>query len=91
MNLLIAFLAGASSGSFGCLAMQGGLLTSLIVAHPDRTAPSEPGEGRPTAWAIGLFLATKLLAYTALGALLGAFGAVLHLSPSVQAALLAGR
>ncbi|MDR3683637.1 MAG: sulfite exporter TauE/SafE family protein [Geothrix sp.] len=85
MNLLIAFFTGASSGSLGCLAMQGGLLTSLILVRPD---PGTPREGHPPALAIGLFLVAKLAAYTALGALLGAFGSVLQLSTAVRAGLM---
>ena len=81
--LVIAFITGATSGSLGCLASQGGLLTALIPG------PSQTQE-RPAALGIGLFLAAKLLAYTALGALLGAFGAVLHLSVRLQAGLLIG-
>jgi len=82
MNLLlIAFITGATSGSLGCLATQAGLLAGLLPG---------PLQGRdgPSALPIALFLAAKLLAYTALGALLGAFGAVLHLSIRVQAILM---
>jgi uncharacterized protein len=88
MNILIALLTGASSGSLGCLAMQGGLLTSLLTVPLDQSPQALRPPERPAARAIGMFLGAKLAAYTALGALLGAFGAVLHLSPSARAGLM---
>lgn len=87
MPLLLAFLAGATSGSLGCLAMQGGLLTGLLTVPGQEDAHRE---ARPTALAIGAFLAAKLVAYTLLGALLGAFGSVVRLPPSVHAGLMIG-
>lgn len=67
--------------------MQGGLLTGLLTVPRGQETPPV---ARPRALAIGIFLAAKLFAYTLLGALLGAFGSVLQLAPSVQAGLMIG-
>lgn len=73
MNLWIVLLTGLTVGGLTCLAVQGGLLTSLIASSDRRESL------RQTA----IFLAAKLLAYAALGFGLGAFGSVVGISDKV--------
>ncbi|TWS24479.1 hypothetical protein FK268_11025 [Tsukamurella sputi] len=82
-------MTGLFAGGVSCAAVQGGLLTGLITrqrAHA--TTPSSGRSPRQSVLAtlgedltpVGGFLAGKLLAYTVLGALLGALGSVVQLS-----------
>jgi len=73
MNLWVIFLTGLTVGGLTCLAVQGGLLASIIAARHSRTI-------FPTL----AFLGTKLVAYTLLGFILGAFGGALNISSNVQ-------
>lgn len=74
MNLWLIFLTGLTVGGLTCLAVQGGLLASVVAAR-----------GRKYAfWATTAFLMSKLVAYTILGFILGAFGGVLNISPNIQ-------
>lgn len=83
MNLWLIFLTGLTVGGLTCLAVQGGLLASTIAARADNDL--ETGhKNRHTIFATLSFLATKILAYTALGFILGAFGGALDISPKVQ-------
>jgi uncharacterized protein len=92
MNLLIAFITGFTTGGLGCLAVQGGLLTSSLAYQIDQdlrvhqqssTQKFKPHIAQP----IFLFLVAKLVAYTILGALFGALGSVLQLTPAMSAVL----
>lgn len=85
MNLFLAFMTGLTAGGLGCLAVQGGLLTSTLAyqAEQDIKARGEApaGKFRPRiAQPIGLFLVAKLFVYTVLGALFGALGAFFQIS-----------
>lgn len=73
MNLWLIFLTGLTVGGLTCLAVQGGLLASIIAVRYSHTI-------FPTI----AFLTTKLIAYTILGFILGAFGGALNISPNVQ-------
>ena len=113
MELLVVLLTGLTTGGLTCLAVQGGLLASVVSAQAnDRLqsadAPLNPPnvagltrrqrKGRkdtpdpvvvPTKPANGdgmvvAFLLAKLIAYTALGALLGATGALIGVSPTMR-------
>lgn len=82
-SLWLVFLTGLLTGGLTCLAVQGGLLATTVaqraqVAERDRVAPG--GQALP----IALFLAAKLVAYTALGGLLGLFGSAVGLSPTAR-------
>lgn len=68
-NLFLIFLTGLTTGGLSCLAVQGGLLASVI-------SPTEKKINQ-----VLVFLISKLIAYTLLGALLGYLGTVLSLSP----------
>ncbi len=81
MNVIwFAFLTGLTTGGISCLAVQGGLLTSAITTPEDElltgTAKLKHKMGQ-----VGMFVMTKLLAYTILGFLLGYLGSTLSLAP----------
>lgn len=80
-NLLIIFFTGLVTGGLTCLAVQGGLLASLISQQSTET--DAPAHGK----LIIYFLIAKLVAYTILGLLLGWFGSFFTLSLKAQAAL----
>ena len=83
MNLWIIFLTGLTVGGFTCLAVQGGLLASTIAARKE-TDLEEGSKRKHTIYATLAFLTTKLLAYTLLGFILGAFGGTLNISSNIQ-------
>lgn len=83
MNLGVIFLTGLTVGGLTCLAVQGGLLASAITAREEEEI--EKGINRKsTVFPTLAFLCTKLVAYTILGFILGAFGGALGISPTVQ-------
>ena len=82
-SLWLVFLTGLLTGGLTCLAVQGGLLAST-VAQRARVAGREEDTPAGQALPIALFLATKLAAYTLLGALLGLFGSAVGLSPTAR-------
>jgi len=71
-NLLIIFLTGLTTGGLTCLALQGGLLTSVIANSKSKTQNLTP---------IISFLSAKLIIHTILGFLLGLLGSAITLSP----------
>ena len=96
-QIALAFITGLTTGGLSCLAVQGGLLASSLahqieqdvagqsVQHTKRGKKSQPSVMRSnTALPILLFLASKLVAYTLLGALLGWLGSILTLSPATR-------
>ena len=83
MDLWVIFLTGLTVGGLTCLAVQGGLLASVIAAKEEEEI--EKGvNNRNTIFPTLVFLSTKLVAYTILGFILGAFGGALNISPNVQ-------
>jgi uncharacterized protein len=89
MDLLMIFLTGLTVGGLTCLAVQGGLLASVIAAREEQT---KENTSRHALYAAASFLTSKLFAYTILGFVLGAFGGALNISGGVQTTmqLLAG-
>lgn len=93
MNLLVAFITGLTTGGLGCLAVQGGLLTSTLAHQIEQDMLAHNGSGSTSkfkphiAQPILLFLLAKLIAYTILGYLLGSLGMVLQLTPLMSAIL----
>jgi uncharacterized protein len=100
-QIVIAFITGLTTGGLSCLAVQGGLLASSLayqieqdyvgqsVQPKKRGKKNQPQPLRQNAaLPILLFLASKLAAYTLLGALLGWLGSYLTLSPTTRAMLL---
>ena len=78
-NLFLIFLTGLTTGGLSCLAVQGGLLASVI--SPTEEKINKKLQTQNQALPILAFLISKLIAYTILGALLGFLGTVITLSP----------
>ncbi|MBB6350868.1 sulfite exporter TauE/SafE [Nonomuraea muscovyensis] len=76
--LATGLAAGFVAGSASCTAVQGGLLAGLARGR-ERGGPR---------WAVGWFLAGRLAAYSAVGALLGLAGEAVTLGPTTRAVLL---
>ena len=75
MNLIwLAFITGLTTGGISCLAVQGGLLASLIANQKKNSA-----KGKVTF--VSSFLISKLFAYSLLGFGLGLLGTSLIISP----------
>ncbi len=97
---ILAFIAGLTTGGLSCLAVQGGLLATslerqveqnMLLAHGKKLSQAQRQRARQSlAFPIFLFLAAKLVAYTLLGALLGALGSVFQLNTTLRAILLIG-
>jgi len=92
MNYWLIFLTGLTTGGLSCLAVQGGLLASVIAAQKENelakkteTKSSAPRSFDALDWLpVGMFLLMKLLAHVAFGFLLGALGSVIALSLGVR-------
>lgn len=92
MNLFLIFLTGLTTGGLSCLAMQGGLLASVIAnqkeeEHEHITVSKKKRNDFSFAsfdqldWMpVLMFLTTKLISHTLLGFLLGALGSTITLS-----------
>ncbi len=95
-QLVVAFVTGITTGGLSCLAVQGGLLASSLAHqieqdYVEQTAGSKNKKASVrsnSAFPIFLFLVSKLIAYTLLGALLGWLGSFLTLSPMTRAMLM---
>jgi len=86
-SLLVIFGIGLTAGGLSCLAVQGGLLTVAVTGDRERrddAAETLEGNAGPILW----FLAAKLTAYTLLGALLGALGALAQPSSTLRAVIM---
>lgn len=81
VNIWVIFLTGLTVGGLTCLAVQGGLLASLIATR-DEDQPAKPKQH--AIYATGAFLLAKLAAHIVLGFILGAFGGSLNISGNVQ-------
>lgn len=83
MNLWIIFLTGLTVGGLTCLAVQGGLLASVISARKEEEV--EQGiHKRNSITPTLVFLAVKLFVYTLFGFLLGMFGSVVGINQTTQ-------
>jgi len=86
MNLWVIFFTGLTVGGLTCLAVQGGLLASVITAREEEEI--EEGVNKKNRILPTLaFLTAKLVAYTILGFLLGLFGGTIGISSNVQIAM----
>ncbi len=83
INLWAIFLTGLLTGGLTCLAVQGGLLAATIAQREEEKL-KEKTKQSGNAVPILAFLAAKLIAYTALGFLLGWFGSLFQLSLTAQ-------
>lgn len=81
INLWVIFLTGLTVGGLTCLAVQGGLLASVITAREEET---QKNTKKHALYATGVFLVAKFIAYTILGFLLGAFGGAINIGGNVQ-------
>lgn len=84
-NLFAIFLAGLITGGLTCMAVQGGLLAATLAQREEERLQEKAKGGN--ALPILAFLAAKLVAYTALGALLGLLGSFFNLSIQLRAIL----
>lgn len=86
ISLFVALAVGLTAGGLSCLAVQSGLLTIAVAgsATSDSEEASLQGNAGPILW----FLGAKLIAYTMLGAALGALGQLIAPSPTVRMVML---
>jgi sulfite exporter TauE/SafE len=87
MNLLIAFITGLTTGGLGCMAIQGGLLATMLAQQYEIDSANKIVRHqfiKP----LFFFLSSRLAAYTVLGFLLGVFGSLFRFSPKVNAFLM---
>ncbi|MEP0805906.1 MAG: sulfite exporter TauE/SafE family protein [Chloroflexota bacterium] len=100
-SLMVAFVTGLTTGGLSCLAVQGGLLASSLAHQIEQDYLEQSAQNTKrskkggvavtrsnTALPILLFLVSKLIVYTLLGALLGWLGSFLALSPVTRAVLM---
>ncbi|EKD87047.1 MAG: hypothetical protein ACD_37C00065G0007 [uncultured bacterium] len=85
MELGIIFLTGLTIGGLTCLAVQGGLLASVITAREKEGI--EGKEKVNPVYPTLAFLICKLIAYVAFGFVLGLFGSAISLTSGVQSAI----
>lgn len=83
MNLWVIFITGLTVGGLTCLAVQGGLLASVITAREEEEIEKGVNTKNPFLPTLA-FVISKLIAYTILGALLGAFGSAISINETVQ-------
>lgn len=83
MNLWVIFITGLTVGGLTCLAVQGGLLASVIAEREDEGVMGK-GTAKHAMYATGAFLVSKYVAYVALGFVLGAFGGALNIGGRFQ-------
>lgn len=75
MNTIwLALVTGLTAGGISCFAVQGGLLASTLTSIPQSKKRL----------ATALFVTTKIISYTILGALLGFFGSSFSISSKLQ-------
>ena len=82
-NLWIIFLTGLTVGGLTCLAVQGGLLASVIAEREEEGSMGR-GTAKHALYATASFLVSKYIAYIILGFILGAFGGALNIGGRVQ-------
>ncbi|HMS22555.1 MAG TPA: sulfite exporter TauE/SafE family protein [Candidatus Levybacteria bacterium] len=83
MNLWLIFLTGLTVGGLTCLAVQGGLLASVIAAKEEEEVEKGTNK-KDTVFPTLAFLVAKLIAYTLLGFILGGFGGAIGINQSIQ-------
>jgi len=90
MNFWAIFLTGLTTGGLSCLAMQGGLLASIISNQKEKELDSKSKNVSLTTFdqldwlPVSLFLLAKLVSHTILGFLLGWLGSQIEFSLSVR-------
>lgn len=92
MNLGAIFLTGLTTGGLSCLAMQGGLLASIMANQKEKELEETSNETissssltlRKDMVSVSLFLISKIIVHTLLGFLLGWLGSKVELSLTVR-------
>ncbi|NTV18762.1 MAG: hypothetical protein HGA83_04970 [Bacteroidales bacterium] len=87
MNLVIAFITGLTTGGLGCMAIQGGLLATMLAQQYELDSTNKIARHKFIK-PLFFFLSSRLAAYTVLGFLLGVFGSLFRFSPKVNAFLM---
>jgi len=82
-SLIPIFLTGLLTGGLSCMAVQGGLLAATLAQREEEKLKNNLKSGG-NALSILSFLIAKLIAYTALGFLLGSLGSVFQLSIALK-------
>ncbi len=83
MNLIPIFVTGLTVGGVTCMAVQGGILASIITSREEEEIQNKVKQ-KNSLWPVGAFLLAKLVAYTLLGLLLGLLGQTLALTDNVR-------
>jgi uncharacterized protein len=83
MNLIPIFITGLTIGGLTCMAVQGGILASLIAAREEKEV-QEKQKRKQSLWPVAFFLGAKLIAYTLLGLVLGVVGQALAFTETTQ-------
>ncbi len=81
-NLLLIFLTGLTTGGLSCVAVQGGLLASVLTPAEEKYQDKLEKSNRLLP--VTSFLCAKLIAHTILGFLLGLIGSTVSLSPYLR-------
>jgi uncharacterized protein len=82
VSVASAFLIGLVAASSSCLAVTGGLLLATAAKYSERIGPHATRRARIVP--IALFIVGRVVAYAALGALIGQIGNALAPSPTVS-------
>jgi sulfite exporter TauE/SafE/plastocyanin len=80
MNLWLIFLTGLTTGGLSCLAVQGGLLASVIANQKEEELEFDQLDWLP----VTLFLGAKLVSHILFGFFLGWLGSKLELSVTMR-------
>lgn len=83
MNLIPIFVTGLTVGGVTCMAVQGGILASIITSREEEEIQNKVKQ-KNTLWPVTTFLGAKLIAYTLLGVLLGFVGQTLALTDNIR-------
>ncbi len=81
-NLLLIFLTGLTTGGLTCIAVQGGLLASVLSRDEEKYQSKLIKNERVAK--LMAFLLAKLIAYTLLGLILGWAGSLVSLTPTIR-------
>ncbi len=84
MNYWLIFLTGLTTGGLSCLAMQGGLLASVITNQKEILSQNNQKPHVKDWQLVAMFLVAKLITHTIFGLLLGSLGSVISLSLEVR-------
>ena len=81
-NLLLIFLTGLTTGGLSCLAVQGGLLASVVSPTEEKLKADLKNHNQTLP--IISFLTAKIVAHTILGFFLGLLGSAISLTPYLR-------